>query len=152
MELGLDSRVVHLLNTVHNVAQREEERQMATVLLRRLFTQDFADFYPAVRSGPTHCHKYFSATVYLYSFGFSYFQLAPEAQQELKTRVLSLLHIEQSDNLRRKSCEVVAELARNLIDDDGNNTWPEFLQFLFQCANSPSPILKEASLRMFAYV
>lgn len=125
LELSIDTRVVLLLNTVHNVSLREEERQMATVLLRRIFTQEFADFYP---------------------------NLPLEAQQELKTRVLSLLNIEQSDNLRRKSCEVAAELARNLIDDDGNNTWPEFLQFLFQCANSPSPILKESSLRMFAAV
>jgi importin-5 len=30
--------------------------------------------------------------------------------------------------LRRKICEVVAEVARNLIDDDGNNQWPEILQ------------------------
>lgn len=41
-----------------------------------------------------------------------------------------------SPTLRRKVCEVVAEVARFLIDDDGNNQWPDFLQFLFQCANS----------------
>lgn len=55
-------------------------------------------------------------------------------------------------NLRRKICEVVSEAARNLIDDDGNNQWPDFLQFLFQCANSPSPQLQEAALRIFASV
>lgn len=64
--------------------------------------------------------------------------------------MLSILQTEQSDNLRRKSCEVVAEMARNLIDDEGNNSWPEFLEFLFQCVNSNSPILKESALRMFA--
>ncbi|XP_014288134.1 importin-5 [Halyomorpha halys] len=125
VEIPVKTRVVHLLNTVHNESQREEERQMATVLLRRLFSVEFGEFYTT---------------------------LPPEAQQELKSRVLAILHTEQSDNLRRKACEVVAELARNLIDDDGNNIWPEFLQFLFQCANSTSPILKEASLRMFAAV
>lgn len=46
-------------------------------------------------------------------------------------------------------CDVAAELARDLIDDDGNNQWPQFLQFLFQCANSPSPALKDSALRMF---
>lgn len=55
-------------------------------------------------------------------------------------------------NLRRKICEVVAEVARNLIDDDGNNQWPDFLQFLFQCANSPSAQLQESALRIFASV
>jgi hypothetical protein len=75
-----------------------------------------------------------------------------EAQQELKCRVLAMLQFEQSENLRRKSCDVVAEMARNLIDEDGNNTWPEFLQFLFQCVNSQTDFLKEAALRMFTYV
>lgn len=46
-------------------------------------------------------------------------------------------------------CDVVAEVARDLIDDDGNNQWPEFLQFLFQYASASDPHLKEAALRMF---
>lgn len=56
---------------------------------------------------------------------------------------------EQSSNMRRKICDVAAEIARNLIDDDGNNQWPDFLQFLFQCANGPVPALKESALRIF---
>lgn len=65
-----------------------------------------------------------------------------------------LLAVQQdvTPNLRRKICEVVAEAARNLIDDDGNNQWPDFLQFLFQCANSPSAQLQESALRIFASV
>lgn len=58
----------------------------------------------------------------------------------------------ESPNLRRKICEVVAEVVRNLIDDDGNNTWPEFLQFLFQCANSENIQMQESALRIFASV
>lgn len=56
---------------------------------------------------------------------------------------------EQSENLRKRMCDIGAELARNLVDDDGNNQWPQFLQFLFQCANSPSSALKDSALRMF---
>lgn len=56
---------------------------------------------------------------------------------------------EESDSVRSKVCEMAAEVARNLIDEDGNNQWPEFLQFLFQCANAPSSVLKESALRMF---
>lgn len=59
---------------------------------------------------------------------------------------------EQSDGLRKRMCDIAAELARNLVDQDGNNQWPQFLQFLFQCANSPSPSLKDSALRMFTYV
>jgi importin-5 len=54
--------------------------------------------------------------------------------------------------MRRKICEVVAEVVRCLIDDDGNNQWPEFLQFLFQCANSQNIRLQESALRIFASV
>lgn len=77
------------------------------------------------------------------------FQIPPEAQVQLKEQLLLSVQNEQSDTIRRKICEVVAEVARNLIDEEGNNQWPEFLQFLFQCANSPVPALKESSLRMF---
>lgn len=75
--------------------------------------------------------------------------MTPEAQQQLKEQLLHAVQNEQSDSIRRKICDVVAEVARNLLDDDGNNLWPEFLNFLFQCANNPSPHLKESALRMF---
>lgn len=58
----------------------------------------------------------------------------------------------ESPNLRRKICELVAEVVRSLIDEDGNNTWPEFLHFLFQCANSESIQMQESALRIFASV
>lgn len=59
---------------------------------------------------------------------------------------------EISSSLRQKICEVIAEVARNLIDDDGNNQWPDVLQFLFQCANSPNAQLQESALRIFTAV
>ena len=43
-------------------------------------------------------------------------------------------------------------MARNLTDEDGNNMWPEFLRFLFECASSPNPEVKEVALHMFASV
>lgn len=63
-----------------------------------------------------------------------------------------LLQQDVTPNLRRKVCEVVAEVARNLIDDDGNNQWPEILQLLFQCANASNILLQESALRIFASV
>lgn len=81
--------------------------------------------------------------------GILSFQIPPEAQVQLKEQILLSVQNEQTESIRRKVCEVAAEVARNLIDEDGNNQWPEFLQFLFQCANSPLPALKESALRMF---
>jgi len=125
--LPLESKVTCLLAAVQDQTsgKPEDERQMAAVLLRRLFTSEFSDFFT---------------------------KLAPEAQQQLKEQLLVAVQTEQSDSIRRKICDVVAEVARNLIDDDGNNLWPDFLQFLFQCANNPSPQLREAALRMFTSV
>lgn len=43
-----DLKVTHLLATIHNGQQSEEARQMAAVLLRRLFTSEFLEFYKEV--------------------------------------------------------------------------------------------------------
>nr|XP_012150540.1 PREDICTED: importin-5 isoform X2 [Megachile rotundata] len=123
--LPVDSKVTFLLALLCNATLSEEMRAMAAVLLRRLFSSEFMDFYP---------------------------KIPPEAQAQLKEQILLSVQNEQTKTIRRKVCEVAAEVARNLIDEDGNNQWPEFLQFLFQCANSPLPALKESALRMFTSV
>lgn len=117
--------MTHLLGAVQNPQMTEEARMMAAVLLRRLFSAEFQDFYNP---------------------------LPPESKEQLKQQVLLTLQQNESPSLRRKICEVVAEVARNLIDDDGNNQWPEFLQFLFQCASAPNVQLQESALRIFSSV
>lgn len=57
-----------------------------------------------------------------------YPKLPPESQAQLKEQVLLAIQQSQSVQMRHKVCELAAEVARNLIDDDGNNQWPEFLQ------------------------
>ncbi|CAB3366645.1 Hypothetical predicted protein [Cloeon dipterum] len=121
----IESRVTLLLTSTLNDALSEEMRQMAAVLLRRLFASEFMDFYP---------------------------KLTPEQQGQLKEQILISVQRDQPDGLRRKVCDVVAEVARNMVDEDGNNQWPDFLRFLFDCANSPMPALKESALRMFTLV
>lgn len=93
----------HLLGAIQNASLGDEARQMSAVLLRRVFSNDFMDFYP---------------------------KLPPESQQQLKEQVLLAVQQVQTEQLRHKVCEVVAEVARNLIDDDGNNQWPQFLQVI----------------------
>ncbi|KAL1491195.1 hypothetical protein ABEB36_011831 [Hypothenemus hampei] len=123
--LAVESKITFLLEAIQNASLREDARQIAAVLLRRVFSNDFIEFYP---------------------------KLTPEQQAHLKEKVLLAVQQVQTEHLRRKVCEVVAEVARSLIDDEGNNQWPEFLQFLFQCANDPNPVLREAALTMFTSV
>jgi HEAT repeat protein len=123
--LPVEAKISHLLGAIHNASLGDEARQMSAVLLRRLFASEFMDFFP---------------------------KLPPASQAQLKEQVLLAIHQDQTEQLRHKVCEVAAEVARNLIDDDGNNQWPEFLQFLFQCANAPNNVLKEAALQMFTSV
>uniref|UniRef100_A0A1A9WGS4 TOG domain-containing protein n=1 Tax=Glossina brevipalpis TaxID=37001 RepID=A0A1A9WGS4_9MUSC len=118
-------KVTHLLATIHNGQQSEETRNMAAVLLRRLFTSEFLEFYK---------------------------ELPQESQAQLLQQILLAVQQDVTPGLRRKICEVVSEAARNFMDEYGNNQWPEILQFLFQCANSPSPQLQESALRIFASV
>lgn len=40
-----EMKVTHLLATIHSNQQTEENRQMAAVLLRRLFVYDFYELY-----------------------------------------------------------------------------------------------------------
>ncbi|EDW13655.1 importin-5 [Drosophila mojavensis] len=123
--LSRELKVTHLLGNIHNGQQSEEARQMAAVLLRRLFTSDFMEFYK---------------------------ELPVDSQNQLLQQILMAVQQDVTPQLRRKICEVVAEVARNLIDEDGNNQWPDILQFLFQCANSPTPQLQESALRIFSSV
>uniref|UniRef100_A0A3Q2UQT3 Karyopherin (importin) beta 3 n=1 Tax=Fundulus heteroclitus TaxID=8078 RepID=A0A3Q2UQT3_FUNHE len=99
-----------------------EVRQMAAVLLRRLLSSSFEEIYPG---------------------------LTLEMQTAIKTELLTSIQHETSQNIRKKVCDIAAELCRNLIDDDGNNQWPEVLKFLFDSVNSDNVGLREAALHIF---
>ncbi|EEB10904.1 Importin beta-3, putative [Pediculus humanus corporis] len=122
--ITVDNRALLLLSALASPVG-EDVKQMSSILLRRLFSNEFADLQ---------------------------LKLSPENLEHIKTQVLMGVQAEQSESLRKRMCDIAAELARNLIDQDGNNQWPQFLQFLFQCANSPSASLKDSALRMFASV
>lgn len=46
--IPVEPKVTFLLNSLHNGSLSEEVVQMAAILLRRLFTSEFSDFYPKV--------------------------------------------------------------------------------------------------------
>lgn len=61
---------------------------MAAVLLRRLLSSSFEEIYPG---------------------------LAETMQMAIKTELLSSIQQETSPNIRKKVCDIAAELSRNLI-------------------------------------
>lgn len=67
---------------------------MAAVLLRRLLSSSFEEIYPG---------------------------LAETMQMAIKTELLSSIQQETSPNIRKKVCDIAAELSRNLI---GNRLAP----------------------------
>ncbi|KAJ7415326.1 Importin-5 [Willisornis vidua] len=116
------SKITYLLQAIRNTATPEEARQMAAVLLRRLLSSAFEEVYPA---------------------------LSPEDQTSVKSELLLFIQLEVQSTMRKKICDIVAELARNLIDEDGNNQWPEVLKFLFDSVSSQNVGLREAALHIF---
>ncbi|XP_053719016.1 importin-5 [Synchiropus splendidus] len=116
------TKVTFLLQAVRDASAAEEVRQMAAVLLRRLVSSSFEEIYP---------------------------NLTPDMQTAIKAELLADIQQETSANLRKKVCDIAAELSRNLIDDDGNNQWPEVLKFLFESVNSDNVGLREGALHIF---
>uniref|UniRef100_A0A667ZJA9 Karyopherin (importin) beta 3 n=1 Tax=Myripristis murdjan TaxID=586833 RepID=A0A667ZJA9_9TELE len=92
------NKITFLLQAIRDASATEEVKQMAAVLLRRLLSSSFEEIYPG---------------------------LTLEMQTAIKTELLTSIQQETSPNIRKKVCDIAAELSRNLIDDDGNNQWPE---------------------------
>ncbi|CAL1261451.1 unnamed protein product [Larinioides sclopetarius] len=124
-EVNASEKFFLLLSLLGDDTVQLEQAELAAVLLRRLITSDFEQVFT---------------------------KLAPNVQNEIKTQLLLRLQADVNHNLRRKICDVAAELARNCIDDEGNNHWPDFLKYLFDSARSPDPFIREIALLMFASI
>lgn len=65
-----------------------QNRSLAAVLLRKLFTSKFDDSWP---------------------------HILPDSQVAIKTYLMNLIQQEQDHAVRRKVCDAIAELARNML-------------------------------------
>ncbi|GAB1299187.1 Importin-5 [Apodemus speciosus] len=82
------SKITFLLQAIRNTTAAEEARQMAAVLLRRLLSSAFDEVYPALPS---------------------------DVQTAIKSELLMIIQMETQSSMRKKICDIAAELARNLI-------------------------------------
>lgn len=76
--------------------------------------------------------------------------MTPEQQISLRATLLAMLRDGQDDHVRKKLCDVISELSRNSIDDEGNNLWPDIIQFLVDCLNSAHALSQDSALRIFS--
>lgn len=65
-----------------------------------------------------------------------------------KAQLLNAVQNEEDKVQRKKICDCLAELAKCFIDEDGNNTWPDILKFLYECCNSNENRMKEVALHI----
>lgn len=75
--------------------------------------------------------------------------LDEQIKNTLKVELLNAVQQDSDQSIRKKITDVIAELARFLIDEDGTNKWPEVLTFLFQLSSSNNVFLKESALNIF---
>ncbi|XP_041352900.1 importin-5-like [Gigantopelta aegis] len=124
-QIPTPTKLQFLINTIRNSDTSIENRSLANVLLRRLFSNSFEEFWPS---------------------------LSRELQEAIKRELMLAVQEELTPPVRKKVCDAVAELARNLIDEENNMLWPEVLKFMFECANSPDAGLRESALHIFSSV
>ncbi|XP_071950516.1 importin-5-like [Antedon mediterranea] len=117
-----NKKIPYLVTALQTDSLAPELQQFAAVLLRRFLSTSFESDWPT---------------------------LPPETQNATKVQLLAALQRETQPLVRRRICDTIAELSRSLIDDDGNNTWPEVLQFLFENASSSNPVNRECALNVF---
>ena len=75
--------------------------------------------------------------------------LEEQTKNTLKEELLNAVQQDSNQSIRKKIADVIAELAKFLIDEDGTNKWPEVLTFLFQLSTSNNVFSKESALDIF---
>lgn len=88
VDVALQEHEYHVKHFNTHTLLLQQARQMAAVLLRRLLSSAFEEVYPA---------------------------LSPEDQTSVKSELLLFIQLEMQSTMRKKICDIVAELARNLI-------------------------------------
>ncbi|XP_067944804.1 importin-5-like [Watersipora subatra] len=120
-----NQRLELLLAAIQDETKSTEMRNLAAVLLRRLFTGDFDELWD---------------------------KLPVEHQEATKQQLLARVKLETESSLKKKLCDATAELSRNLIDENNVNNWPGILQFLLECVQSGETPLKDSALHIFSSV
>ena len=75
--------------------------------------------------------------------------LDEQIKSTLKVELLNAVQQDSDQSIRKKITDVIAELARFLINENETNQWPEVLAFLINVRSSNDVFLKESALNIF---
>lgn len=120
--IPFDHKLIYLVKSMRNTTLSIAARTLSLVMLRRLISTSVEENWSGLND---------------------------QIKTTLKAELLSAVQQEADNTIRKKITDVIAELARFLIDEDGANRWPEVLTFLFEMSSSPNVTLREASLNIF---
>lgn len=120
--IPFEHKLVFLVKCMRNVAIVNATRTLSLVMLRRLISTSVEENWST---------------------------LDETIKSTLKVELLQAVQTETDQSIRKKITDVIAELARFLIDEEGANRWPEVLTFLFEMSSSPNVHLRESSLNIF---
>jgi len=95
--IPFDHKIVYLVKCMRNGAISLPTRTLALVMLRRLISTSVEENWNS---------------------------LSDEIKNTLKAELLVAVQQENDQSIRKKITDVIAELARFLIDEDGTNRWP----------------------------
>jgi importin-5 len=122
--IQFDHKIVYLVKCMSVQSLSDPIRILSLVLLRRLLSSSDEDWHT----------------------------LNSETRSLIQSELLNALQLETNSKIRKKITDVIAELAKILMDDDGYNQWQDVLKFLFDMSSSPNVCLRESSLNIFTFV
>lgn len=120
--IPFEHKIVYLAKSMRNTTINVATKTLALVMLRRIISTSIEENWSTLND---------------------------QIKITLRAELLNAVQHEQDQSIRKKITDVIAELARFLIDEDGNNSWPEVLKFLFEMSSSTNMFLKESALNIF---
>uniref|UniRef100_A0A914HGN0 TOG domain-containing protein n=1 Tax=Globodera rostochiensis TaxID=31243 RepID=A0A914HGN0_GLORO len=124
-KIALKDRGPLLFNHYLNPSADVESRSLSLVLLRRLLSLSYEEFFMETQIQKDQFH----------------------------TEFIRCMNVETQPVLRKRLTDLLAELARNSIDDkSGKQTWAGVMQFLDMCATSDNAAFREAGMSLIESV
>uniref|UniRef100_A0A7E4VVA8 TOG domain-containing protein n=1 Tax=Panagrellus redivivus TaxID=6233 RepID=A0A7E4VVA8_PANRE len=117
-EVPLPSRILYLYQLAVEPSVASDVRDMSLVLLRRLIADKYDDIIAVV----------------------------PTEFASIKEQLIQSIGTEQTASVRKRMTDVISDIARQTIDDNGIQQWNTVIEFLGHCATGERADLREVAM------